>query len=229
MKNPLRILLDKDDKINFPCFHFAITEHLCFHNKNSNEEKIGHRALPSSLCRVEEEEFFSLESWGRPTKGLIQEGIVHKKRARLKGTACNFLPQVARAPALPDNVVLNVSATCSWYGEKDAQAASLAFPFCDVPVLRGPTTWELYNETTHSLEQRLALGKGARSVSSYPPHTERCDFNHTVEKWPTWWKEFCCGRYLSFQSLPPNSVPGTLRLSPLVTLKTRPRYLPWHL
>ena len=44
--NPLRILLDKDDKINFRCFHFEITEHLCFHNKNSNEKKIGHRALP---------------------------------------------------------------------------------------------------------------------------------------------------------------------------------------
>lgn len=75
VRNPLRILLAKDDKINFPCFHFGVTEHLCFHNKNSYAEEIGYRALPFSLYGVVEDDFFSFKRKGRAYLGRIQRCV----------------------------------------------------------------------------------------------------------------------------------------------------------
>lgn len=61
-EKPIKNFLDKDDKINFSCFHFGITQHLCFHNKNSNEKKIGHRALP-----------FPSAGWKRMISSLLKD------------------------------------------------------------------------------------------------------------------------------------------------------------
>lgn len=157
MRNPLRILLDKDDKINFPCFHFGIGEHLCFHNKNRNEREIGHRALPFSLGRVEEGDFFSLERWGRATVGLIREGAVRRKRARLKvTTAWDLIPHVewySHTWALATRTMWFPRCFCSWLVVlgREPYVCIFHFSFLWSSASKSTLHWELCNEMTHSL------------------------------------------------------------------------------
>ena len=230
MRNPLRILLDKDDKINFPCFHFGISEHLCFHNKNRNEREIGHRALPFSLGRVEEGDFFSLERWGRATVGLIREGAVRRKRARPKvTTAWDLIPHVewySHTWALATRTMWFPRCFCSWLVVlgREPYVCIFHFSFLWSSASKSTLHWELCNEMTHSLEQCLALGDGAIECHLLSAlGTEWYDFNLTGGNWPSCLKGFWFWIYLPIHSLTQNSLPGSLHSSPPVTPETRSR------
>lgn len=172
-------------KLTFPVFILKSLNICVSIIKIAMKRKLDTGHYPS-LCRVEEDDFFSLERWGRPTMSLIKEDIVHRKRAGLKVTACSLIPYVAQwwhawGSIHTDYMILDtVYAICSWYWAGNLICAS--------------------NEMCHSLEQCLAHGKGAPNVrlhylplaqngmSSTPlwecdPHVWKdsvCEFIHSV-------------------------------------------------
>lgn len=169
-------------KLTFPVFILKSLNIYVSIIKIAMKRKLDTGHYPS-LCRVEEDNFFFLERWGRPTMSLIKEDIVHRKRAGLKVTACSLVPCVAQwwyawGSIHTDYMILDtVYAICSWYWAGNLICAS--------------------NEMCHSLEQRLGHDKGSTKcpIILSALGTEQHEFNHIVGMWPTHLKGFCLWVY----------------------------------
>lgn len=168
-------------KLTFPVFILKSLNICVSIIKIAMKRKLDTGHYPS-LCRVEEDDFFSLERWGRPTMSLIKEDIEHRKRAGLKVTACSLIPYVAQrwhawGSIHTDYMILDtVYAICSWYWARNLICASNEI--CAIPQ---NSAWPMVRGAPNVRLSYLPLAQNSTSSTTLwecDPHV--CEFIHSA-------------------------------------------------